>query len=96
MTATIKTKPWDSAEYLKTEEDFAGYLDACLEIGDPALVAKALGVMARARGMTKVANDSDLGRESLYKALSEDGNPSLATFMKVAKALGLRLSAHAG
>ena len=96
MATKIKTKPWDSVEYLKTDADFAGYLDACLEIGDPALVAKALGVIARARGMTKVAKDTELGRESLYKALSEDGNPSLATVMKVAKALGLRLSAHAG
>ena len=89
-------KPYDTAEYLETPEDMAGYLDACLEedSGDGALVRKALGNIARAYGMTQTAKDSGLGRESLYKALSEDGNPSFATVLKVAKALGVRLHAE--
>jgi len=87
----LKTTPWDSAGYLNSAEDIAGYLDAVLEDGDPALVAHALGVVARAKGMAEIAAKAGLGRESLYKALSSDGNPQLATFLKVIKALGLRL-----
>jgi probable addiction module antidote protein len=96
MTAAkIKTSPWDSADYLKTEDDIAGYLEACLqEAGDdPAFIAHALGVIARARGMAQVARDSGISREGLYKALSEDGNPSFGTILKVVKALGLQLHA---
>lgn len=91
----VKTKAWDSAEYLKTEEDMAGYLEACFqEAGDdPAFIAQALGVIARARGMSQVARDTGLTREGLYKALSEDGNPSFATILKVIHALGLELHA---
>jgi probable addiction module antidote protein len=91
--AKIKTLPWDPAEHLKTEEDMAAYLEAALEDGDPALVAAALGDIARAKGMTQIARDAGLGRESLYKALSPDGNPELATVLKVLRALGLRLHA---
>jgi probable addiction module antidote protein len=92
MTKTkLKTTRWDSADYLKTPSDIAEYLDAVLEDGDPALVAHALGVVARAKGMGVIAAKSGLGRESLYKALSENGNPELATFLKVIKALGLKL-----
>ena len=69
-----------------------GYLEACLELEDPALVADALGLIARARSMSQVARDTSLGREGLYKALSIEGNPTLATLMKVIKSLGLRLS----
>src|SRR6185312_11380001 len=76
-TMTLKTSVWDAAGKLKTEEDMAAYLSACLEDGDPSLVAAALGDIARARGMSQVARDAGLGRESLYKALSADGNPEL-------------------
>ena len=89
----IATKPWDPAEHLKTEEDMAAFLEAALEEGDPALVAAALGDIARAKGMTQVARDTGLGRESLYKALCASGNPELATVMKVIAALGLKLHA---
>jgi len=89
----IATKPWDPAEHLKTEEDMAAYLEAALEEGDPALVAAALGDIARAKGMTQVARDTGLGRESLYKALSASGNPEFATVMKVIAALCLKLHA---
>jgi probable addiction module antidote protein len=86
---------WDSAEYLKTEEDMANYLDACMEEAgdDPAFIAKALGTLARARGMTQVARDAGLSRESLYRALSGEGNPEFGTILKVVKALGLKLHA---
>jgi probable addiction module antidote protein len=83
----------DPAEHLNTEEDMAAYLEAALEEGDPALVAAALGDIARAKGMTQVARDTGLGRESLYKALSASGNPEFATVMKVIAALGLKLHA---
>jgi probable addiction module antidote protein len=86
-----KTIPWDSAEYLKTDRDIAYYLEAVFEDGDPALITHALGVIARAKGMTKVAQAAGLGRESLYKALSPDGNPEFATVLKVVQALGLKL-----
>ncbi len=87
------TKPWDPAEHLHTEEDMAAYLEAALEQGDPALVAAALGDIARSKGMSQLARDTGLGRESLYKALSASGNPEFATVMKVVAALGLRLHA---
>lgn len=92
MPKTITT-PWDPAEHLKTEEDMAAYLEAALDDGDPTLVAAALGDIARAKGMTQVARDAGLGRESLYKALSPAGNPEFATIMKVVAALGLKLHA---
>lgn len=72
----------------------ANYLDACMEEGDPALITHALGVIARAKGMTQIARETGLGRESLYKALSPEGNPEFATVLKVIKALGLRLHAE--
>ncbi|MET0779165.1 addiction module antidote protein [Pseudomonas sp. MDT2-39-1] len=86
---------WDSAEYLKTEEDMANYLDASMEEAgdDPAFIARALGTIARARGMTQVARDAGLSRESLYRALSGEGNPEFGTILKVMKALGLKLHA---
>lgn len=91
----LKLRKWDSAEHLQTEEDMALYLEACLaEAGDDAaFIAKALGNIARAKGMTKLAQDTGLGRESLYKALSGEGNPSFATILKVVNALGVRLHA---
>jgi probable addiction module antidote protein len=92
MPKTV-TKPWDPAEHLVTEEAMAAYLEAALEEGDPALVAAALGDIAKAKGMSQIARDAGLGRESLYKALSPSGNPELATIMKVVSALGLQLHA---
>ena len=89
--AKTKTRPWDAAEHLETEEDMALYLEAALEDGDPALVAAALGDIARAKGMTQVARSAGLGRESLYKALSAEGNPEFSTILRVVRALGLRL-----
>ncbi|PID99775.1 MAG: putative addiction module antidote protein [Thiothrix nivea] len=85
---------YDTAEYLKTDEDIQAYLDACMEEAgdDPAFIAHALGVVARARGMSQLARDSGLARESLYKALSGNGNPEFATILKVIRAMGLRLS----
>ena len=85
---------YDSADYLGTEADIMAYLDAVMAEGgdDPALLAHALGVIARARNVSKLARDIGMSREGLYKALSGDGNPSFATIAKVAKALGLRIS----
>ncbi|NTU43552.1 MAG: putative addiction module antidote protein [Nitrospirales bacterium] len=90
-----ETRPWDVVEHLKTEEDMAAYLEAVLEEDDPTLVSAALGDIARARGMTEIARASGLGRESLYKALSPEGNPEFATVMKVVRALGLKLHVEA-
>ena len=93
--AKTKTRPYDAAEYLETPEDMAAYLEAALEDGDPAVVTHALGTIARARGMSQIARDTGLGRESLYKALSPGGNPEFATVLKVVRALGLKLHAEA-
>jgi probable addiction module antidote protein/putative addiction module killer protein len=93
VMAKIQTLPWDAAEHLETEEDMAAYLEAALEEGDPALVAAALGDIARAKGMAQIARETGLGRESLYKALSPEGNPEFGTVLKVIRALGLRLHA---
>ena len=90
---TVKTTKWDVVDYLKTDKDMANYLEAAIEDGDPALISAALGDIARAKGMSQVARKAGLGRESLYKALSPNGNPELATILKVVKALGLRLHA---
>ena len=92
---TIKIAKWDTADYLKTKEDVAGYLDAALEDGDPKLLKVALGNIARSKGMTEIAGIAGLSRASLYKALSPRGNPEFATVTKVLKALGLRLSVAA-
>ena len=91
----LQTTRWDSAEYLQTDEDIAAYLDAVLEEGDPALVSHALGVVARARGINQIADETGLTRDKLCDALSADGNPEFATVMKVISALGLRLHTHA-
>ena len=92
MVKTITTR-WDPADHLKTEEDMVAYLEAALEEADPALIAAALGDIARAKGMSQVARAAGLGRESLYKALSPTGNPEFATILKVVAALGLQLHA---
>ena len=93
----IKTTPYDVADHLRTPEDMAAYLEACLEEanGDAAFVAKALGDIARAKGMAQVARDAGLSRESLYKALSGERTPGFDTVLKVIDALGLRLHAEA-
>jgi probable addiction module antidote protein len=91
----VKTMSWDAVQYLKSDKDIAHYLEAVFEDGDPALVAAALGDVARAKGMTKIARKAGLGRESLYKSLSPDGNPELATVLKVLRALGLKLKVAA-
>jgi probable addiction module antidote protein len=88
-----QTRPGDVAEHLENAEDMVAYLEAALEEGDPALVAAALGDIARAKGMAQIARETGLGRESLYKALSPEGNPKFATVLKVVRALGLRLRA---
>ncbi|HCO53605.1 MAG TPA: putative addiction module antidote protein [Pelagibacterium sp.] len=84
---------YDTADYLKSDEDIIAYLEAVMEEGgdDPAFIAQALGTIARARNMSQLARDAGMSREGLYKALSEDGNPSFATIVKIAHALGLRL-----
>ncbi|MGB2784800.1 addiction module antidote protein [Psychrobacter sp.] len=91
---TIKLRKWDSAEHLKTEGDMQAYLQACIEESnnDAAFIAKALGNIARAKGMAQLSRDTGLGRESLYKALSGEVNPSFDTIIKVVKALDLRLA----
>ena len=90
-----KTSPYDVAEFLETPEEMAAYLGACIQEsdGDAAFIAKALGDIARAKGMTQVARESGLSRESLYKALSGDRSPSFEPILKVISALGLQLSA---
>jgi probable addiction module antidote protein len=89
-----KFSRYDVADYLKSQEDLAAYLDACMEEAgdDAAYIAAALGDVARARGMAQLAKDTGISREGLYKALSPDGNPSFATVLKVVKALGLKLT----
>lgn len=96
-TRKTRTTPYDVAEHLRTPEEMAAYLDAWLDEApdDAAGIAKALGDIARAKGMTQVAKDAGLSRESLYRALSVDGNPSFATVLKVARALGVKLHAEA-
>ena len=93
MKGKVKLSKWDSARYLQTEEGMQMYLDACLEGAgdDPAFIAKVLGIIARAKGMSQLAKDTGLGRESLYKALSGENNPSFGTILKVIRALGMRL-----
>jgi len=95
--AKTATTPYDIADHLRTPEEMAAYLEACLEEanGDAAFIAKALGDIARAKGMSQVAREAGLSRESLYKSLSGDRSPSFDTILKVTRALGLRLHAEA-
>jgi probable addiction module antidote protein len=88
----VKTTVWDPVEYLETEDDIAFYLEEVFKIGDPGLIIAAIGDVARACGMSKIAGDTSLGRESLYKSLSPEGNPSFETVVKVMAALGFALS----
>ena len=90
-----KFSRYDTADYLKTEEDMALYLDACIEEdpGDGSLIRTALGSTARAKGMSQLARDTGISREGLYRALSAEGNPEFSTVMKVIRALGVKLHA---
>jgi probable addiction module antidote protein len=90
----IKTTTYDSAEYLDSDEAIAAYVDEALGSADPAHIANALGIVARAKGMTEIARSAGVSREHLYRALKETGNPELSTVVRVLKALGLRLSAQ--
>jgi probable addiction module antidote protein len=85
--------PFDPADYIKTEDDAAFFLSEAFATGDPSFIADALGVLAKLKGMTALARETGLSRESLYRSLSRTGNPELATLLKVATALGLTLSA---
>jgi probable addiction module antidote protein len=91
----LKTTPWDPSEYLDTPESIAAYLEAAFEDGDPALIATALGDIARAIGMTQLAAQAGVTREALYKALSPTGDPRLSTLLGVIRALGLKLTPRA-
>ena len=94
---TVKLRKWDTVEHLKTGQDMVLYLQACMEEAgdDAAFIAAALGDIARAKGMSQLAKETGLGRESLYKALSGEGNPSFGTILKVMHALGLKLQPQA-
>ncbi len=87
----IRLRPWDPAKTLRDDAERAAYLEAALEEDDPRVVIAVLGDIARSLGMTDIARETGLGRESLYKALSDSGNPSLATALQVIRAVGLRL-----
>lgn len=89
MVVTIST--WDASEYLETKDDIVAYLNAALEESDPAILQAALGDVAKSRGMSAIARQAGVGRESLYKSLSQDGNPSWQTIAKIFDALGLQL-----
>lgn len=88
----IAIKKWDAADYLKTTDDIAAYLEAVVEDGDTKEILQALGVVARSAGMTEISKRTGLGRESLYKALGPNGNPSFATVNNVLKALNLKMT----
>ena len=91
----MKMTTFDAAQHLKTDEEIAVYLDEMLSENDPAMITHALGVIARAKGMSQLARDTGVSREGLYKALSSDGNPEFSTVIKVISALGLKLHATA-
>lgn len=92
---TADTHPWDAAEVLETPADIAAYLDAYLEDGTPDELLRALGTIARSHGMTALARECGISREALYRALSDGGNPTLTTLLRVLKALGVRLAVAA-
>lgn len=88
----VELRPYDVTRYLQSEEDIIGYLNAVLEENDPGLLMAAIGDVARAKGMTQISRETGLSRESLYRSLSEQGNPEFATVQKVLQSLGLRLT----
>lgn len=95
MATKAKTTRWDVLDHLQTDEDCRQYIEACFEEAgdDPAFIVKALGDVARAKGMMQIARETGLAREALYRSLSAHGNPSFATVTKVVRALGVRLTA---
>jgi probable addiction module antidote protein len=95
MKAKLKTTLFDAADYLDSAEAIAVYLEEAFATDDPAYIAHALGTLARAKGMTEVARKTGLSRESLYKALSAEGNPEFATILKVMSALDLKITGRA-
>jgi probable addiction module antidote protein len=92
LNDVVETRPFDPASYLQTEEDILYYLEAAMEGNDPRHIASALGDVARSKGMSEIARKSGLGRQALYNALSENGNPTLETLLSVLRALGLQLT----
>jgi len=92
LNRVVKLRPFDPAEHLQTEEDILFYLEAAMEGNDPKHIASALGDVARSKGMSEIARKSGLGRQALYNALSDNGNPTLETLLAVLGALGLELS----
>jgi probable addiction module antidote protein len=88
----IKTKKYDSAEYIKTKKDVVTYLAVSLEENDPEFFLESIGIVARSKGMAAIAKELCLSRESLYKSLSADGNPSFETVMRVLDILGYKFS----
>ncbi len=92
---SVKTTLWDVTEYLDSSESIAEYLEAAFDDGDPALIAAALGDVARAMGMTQLASRAGVTREALYKALSPTGDPRLSTFLGVMRGLGIKLTPRA-
>lgn len=92
MSAVVKVRPFDPAEHLQTEEDILYYLEAAMEGNDPRHIASALGDVARSKGMSEIARKAKVGRQALYNALSENGNPTLETLVGVLNALGLQLT----
>jgi probable addiction module antidote protein len=90
-TTKPKMLKWDPADHIKTEKDVAAYLDAAFDDGDPTIIAAVLGDIARSKGMAKIAKKAGMGRESLYKSLSKNGNPEFLTVLKVVQALGYKL-----
>lgn len=90
----MKTKEFDEAAFLETDEDIAAYVTEALATGDAALITHALGVIARTRGISRIARETGLSRESLYRALSSEGNPEFVTVLRIMEALGLRLTAE--
>jgi len=92
LSAVVRTRPFDAASYLETEEDILYYLEAAMEGNDPKHIASALGDVARSKGMSEIARKAKVGRQALYNALSENGNPTLETLVGVLNALGLQLT----
>jgi probable addiction module antidote protein len=90
--SSIRTSPWDSAELLDSPKAVSAYIEAAFEDGEPSVIAYALGVVARARGMSQLAKDAGLSRDAMYKALQPDGNPTLQTLTSVMNALGMKLT----
>ena len=91
----LETRPWDAAETLNSPADIAAYLDAYLEDGSPEELLRAVSTIARSRGMTELARQTGISREALYRAFSDNGNPTLDTLLRVLKALGVRLAVAA-